>query len=106
MLDGKPVARAEPAVAKPPAAVTPAASAASGPARFIVQAGAFIDAAAARDTRAKLEHLGLKTYTQAVDTPSGPRVRVRLGPFANRADADKALAKAKAAGLAAVVITL
>lgn len=103
LLAGRPVAKVEPAA---PKAATPASTAASGPGRFIVQAGAFIDAAAARDTRVKLERLGLKTYTQVADTPAGPRVRVRLGPFASRADADKALAKAKAAGLAAVVVTL
>jgi DedD protein len=75
-------------------------------ARYIVQVGAFADAAAARETRSKVEKLGLKTYTQVTDTASGQRIRVRVGPFASRDEADRAMAKAKAAGVAAVVLTL
>lgn len=74
--------------------------------RFVVQVGAFADAAAAREMRGKVEKLGFKTYTQVVETASGSRIRVRAGPFASRDEADKALAKARAAGLTAVVLTL
>jgi len=82
-----------------------AAASAEGP-RFVVQVGAFADAEAARETRQKAEKLGLKTYTQVAQTASGNRIRVRIGPFTSRADADAALAKASAAGLTAVVLTL
>jgi len=82
----------------------PAAAADSG--RFIVQVGAFADAGAARETRLKAEKLGLKTYTQVASTASGNRIRVRVGPFGSRDEADKAMAKAKGAGLNAVVLTL
>ncbi|TMH33046.1 MAG: SPOR domain-containing protein [Betaproteobacteria bacterium] len=75
-------------------------------ARYVVQVGAFADPTAARETRLKVEKLGLKTYTQVAETPSGSRIRVRVGPFASRDEADRALAKAKAAGVAAVVLTL
>ena len=75
-------------------------------ARFVVQVGAFADAGAAHDTRLKAEKLGLKTYTQVASTPAGERIRVRVGPFSSRDDADKALAKARSAGLTAVVLTL
>ena len=74
--------------------------------RFVVQVGAFADAEAARETRLKVEKLGLRTYTQIAQTPSGSRIRVRVGPFGSRAEADAALDKAKAAGLTAVVLTL
>jgi len=74
--------------------------------RFVVQVGAFTDAAAAHETRVKAEKLGLKTYTQIASTPAGNRIRVRIGPFASRSEADKALAKARDAGLTAVVLTL
>lgn len=74
--------------------------------RFVVQVGAFTDAAAAHETRVKVEKLGLKTYTQVASTPAGNRIRVRVGPFASRSEADKALAKARDAGLTAVVLTL
>lgn len=82
------------------------ADAAGETGRFVVQVGAFADAAAARETRSKVEKLGLKSYTQVVETSSGSRIRVRAGPFGSRDEADKALAKAKAAGLNAVVLTL
>lgn len=74
--------------------------------RFVVQVGAFADAEAARETRKRVEKLGLKTYTQVANTPSGNRIRVRVGPFAARGEAESALAKAKAAGLTAVLLTL
>jgi DedD protein len=74
--------------------------------RFVVQVGAFADADAAREIRLKVEKLGLRTYTQIAQTPSGNRIRVRVGPFASRGEADAALAKAKTAGLDAVVLTL
>jgi len=88
----------------PPAAE--AKPTAESAARFVVQVGAFADAALARDARAKVEKLGLHTYTQAVDTDNGRRIRVRLGPFPSRDDAENAAAKVKAAGLPAAVLTL
>ena len=83
-----------------------APTAATETGRFVVQVGAFADAGAARETRAKVERLGLKTYTQVASTAAGDRIRVRVGPFATRGEADKALAKARGAGLSAVVLTL
>ncbi|MFM9917170.1 MAG: SPOR domain-containing protein [Rhizobacter sp.] len=77
-----------------------------GPARFVVQVGAFADPTAARELRSKMEKLGLKTYTQVAETSAGKRIRVRLGPFATRAEADKAQTRSKDAGIAAVVLTL
>jgi DedD protein len=79
---------------------------AEAPGRFVVQVGAFAEAAAVREARGKLEKLGLPSYTQVVETSSGSRTRVRLGPFSSREDADKAAAKAKAAGLAGTVLAL
>ena len=108
---------AKPAVAEAKPAQTDAArarallegkpdAAASDAGRFVVQVGAFSDVAAAHETRAKVEKLGLKTYTQVATTASGKRIRVRAGPYNSRAEADKSLAKARAAGLTAVVLTL
>jgi DedD protein len=84
----------------------PTAATAAESGRFIVQVGAFADAKAAHETRVKVEKLGLKTYTQVANTAAGNRIRVRLGPFGSRDEADKALAKAKGAGLSAVVLAL
>ena len=74
--------------------------------RFIVQFGAFSDAAKAREVRQKVEKAGLKTYSQVAKTTDGERIRVRVGPFATRAEADKAAAKIKSLDLPASVLTL
>jgi DedD protein len=108
----------KPTVAKPAAEASDAARAqallegkagASPPAaaeRFIVQIGAFADPVLARQTRLKVERLGLVTYTHVAKTPDGERIRVRVGPMGTRADADKVAAKLKAAGLPAAILTL
>ena len=95
LLEGKPVAAA-------PAAVASDAKAA----RFVVQAGAYTDAATLREARQKVEKLGLKTYTQVVETDSGARTRVRVGPFDTREEAEKAAARIKSSGLAANILSL
>ena len=74
--------------------------------RIVVQVGAFSDAVRAREVRLTLERAGLKTYTHVAETSEGKRIRVRVGPFATRAEADKAAARAKALGLPAAILTL
>lgn len=81
-------------------------AAAPAGARFIVQVGAYGENKAAQEVRLKVEKLGLKTYAQAVDTADGHRVRVRLGPFASRDEAERAAAKLKGAGLPGAILTL
>jgi DedD protein len=93
LLDGKPVAAA------------PAASEPRAP-RFVVQAGAYTDAAALREARQKVEKLGLKTYTQVIETSAGSRTRVRVGPFETRDEAEKAADRIKGSGLAASILSL
>lgn len=97
---------AAPEVKKPVAEAKKPEPAASSAGRFVVQVGAFADKGTAQEARRKLESKGLKTYTQVAKTKDGDRIRVRLGPFAERAEADKALAKAKALGLDGAVLTL
>ena len=83
-----------------------AAAAASAEGRFVVQVGAFADNAKAREARLRVERAGLKTYTQVTETKDGRRIRVRVGPFATRADADKAARKIKGLELPAAILTL
>lgn len=92
LLEGKPVES------------TGAPSAAEG--RYIVQVGAFADPAKARETRLKVEKAGLKTYTHVAETKDGKRIRVRVGPFATKADADKAAERIKGLDLPAAILTL
>ncbi|HSW18324.1 MAG TPA: SPOR domain-containing protein [Ramlibacter sp.] len=88
------------------AAPTGAASAAAADGRFVVQVGAFADVMKARDARARLEKAGLKTYTHVAETKDGKRIRVRVGPFPTRGEADKAAQKVKGLDLPAAVLTL
>lgn len=74
--------------------------------KVVVQVGAFAEADRAREVRQRLERAGLKTYTHVADTPQGKRIRVRVGPFETKADADKAAQKVKGLGLPAAVLTL
>ncbi|MEY3783296.1 MAG: hypothetical protein RIS97_1475 [Pseudomonadota bacterium] len=74
--------------------------------RFVVQVGAFAENEKARGVRLKVERAGLKTYVHVAETPQGKRIRVRVGPFATRAEADKAAAKIKTLDLPAAILTL
>ena len=74
--------------------------------RFVVQVGAFADPVRAREARLKLERAGLKTYTHVAETKDGPRTRVRVGPFASKAEAEKTAEKIKKLNLPAGILTL
>ena len=118
---GKPDKADKPDKAEKPAALPPAPPAAASAsaaqktvetttadaaARWVVQVGAYNDMERMRQARQKAEKLGFKTYTTEVDTPTGRRTRVRLGPFASQKEAEAAAAKVKAAGMAANVLSL
>ena len=75
-------------------------------ARFVVQAGTFSDDGKLRETRSKLEKAGIATYTQVIESKEGRRVRVRVGPFTKRDDADKMANKIKQLQLQPQVLTL
>lgn len=102
----KPVADKAAGKAKENPPEKPSDKAASGNERIVVQVGAFSDAGRAREARLKLERAGLKTYTHVAETPQGRRIRVRLGPFATRAEAEKAAERAKALGLSTALLWL
>jgi DedD protein len=79
---------------------------ASDTARFVVQVGAYSDPVKAREARLKVEKAGLKTYTHVAETKEGKRIRVRTGPYASRAEADKAAEKIKGLDLPAAILSL
>ncbi len=57
---------------------------------YVVQLGAFSNAANARTLQKKLQENKFKAYTELVKSPGGDRTRVRVGPYASREAADKA----------------
>ncbi len=82
------------------------AEAAAADGRFVVQVGAFADAAKAREARQRVENAGLKTYTHVTETKDGKRIRVRVGPFGSRGEADRAADKIKGLDMPAAILTL
>ncbi len=100
LLEGKSTAEPKPADHK--ADKKPAADAG----RFVVQVGAYTEAGKLQEARSKVEKAGYKTYTQVVGTKDNQRTRVRIGPFATKADAEKAADKIKKLSLPAAILEL
>ena len=78
----------------------------AGEGRFVVQVGAFSDNTRAQAVRLKVERAGLKTYTQVAGTKETPRIRVRVGPFGTKAEADKVSERIKRLDLPAAILNL
>ena len=110
--EGKPEAKLEPkpelkAEAKPESKSDNKPEPKAGDAvRSVVQVGAYADLAKAKEARAKLESAGFKTYTQEIDTKDGKRIRVRVGPFATKEEADKTAEKIRKLNLQTSVLKL
>ncbi|MBB4012105.1 SPOR domain-containing protein [Niveibacterium umoris] len=66
---------------------------------FVVQLGAFKDAANIASVKSKVKDLGYSAYTE----PLADKTRVRAGPFQTREAAEAAAGKLRKAGLSAVV---
>ncbi len=67
--------------------------------KVVLQVAALASQDKVNELQKKLQAAGLKSYTQKVATESGERIRVRVGPFANEAEAEKARAKLTKIGL-------
>lgn len=100
LLDGKPVAATSAPESKPEK------KASSDTGRFIVQVGAYNEPSKLQEARSKVEKAGFKTYTQVVGTKDNQRTRVRIGPFASKAEAQKAAEKIKKLSLPAAILEL
>ncbi|MFJ7565915.1 SPOR domain-containing protein [Herminiimonas sp. NPDC097707] len=72
--------------------------------KVVLQVAALATQDKVNELQKKLQGAGLKSYTQKVATESGERIRVRIGPFANSAEAEKARAKLVKIGLNAKLI--
>lgn len=67
--------------------------------KIVLQVAALATQEKVNELQKKLQSAGLKSFTQKVATESGERIRVRIGPFANEAEAEKARAKLTKLGL-------
>ncbi|MDR2787261.1 MAG: SPOR domain-containing protein [Candidatus Accumulibacter sp.] len=70
---------------------------------YVILIGAFANPVNVRILQTKIGELGIKVYTEPLESPGGVKTRVRAGPFANRAAAERALEKMKRIGVAGVV---
>ena len=100
----RPVASAKP---KAPAAAASSADTAlptvgTAPGYYI-NVGLFAEEANARKTQARLLNEGLPAFRQELNNSKGRRIRVRVGPYATRAQADTAAEAIRAMALDAVV---
>ncbi len=69
-----------------------------------VQIGVFSDAAKVKQVQAKIAALGLKSGIETLNTPTGPKLRMRSGPYDTRADAEQALETLKGAGFSPILV--
>lgn len=102
----------------PAAKARPTATAASAPASsasgaepplvgsapgFYINVGLFAEEANARKTQSRLLNEGLPAFRQPLESAKGSRIRVRVGPFDTKAEADAAAQNIRGMGLDAVV---
>jgi len=80
-----------------------AAAAGGSDGQFVILIGAFSNPANVKQLQTKIGELGVKVYTEPLDSPGGKKTRVRAGPFASREAADKALDKLKKIGVNGIV---
>lgn len=99
--DSNPEAKPESKVeVKPEAAMASAKPGAEKkPARFVVQVSALATQEKVSELQGKLKSAGVHSYTQKVATQGGDRIRIRVGPFGNRDEADRMRAKLIKLGL-------
>lgn len=87
-------------------AAKPAAEAERKPGQLVVQVIAVRDPAVAKQMFDKAKSLKFPVYTEKIDVSNGVVTRVRVGPYANKQQAEAARGKLAQAGFEAKVITL
>lgn len=80
------------------------AAKASADGKFLVQAAAPRSESAASELAARLKKAGLPAFTERVQASDGTRWRVRVGPYATRAEAERARSRLRELGTGADLI--
>ena len=81
----------------------PAGAAATSEGQFVILIGAFSNPDNVKQLQTKIGELGVKVFTEPLESPGGRKTRVRAGPFPSREAADKALGKLKKIGVNGIV---
>ena len=74
--------------------------------KFLVQIGAYSNVQSAKTASDRATQLGLRPFQETVKTAQGDWIRVRIGPFTTRQDAERAQQDLKRAGVTAAIIAL
>ena len=72
--------------------------------QWVVQLGAYQNAANVKQLTGKLKDMGLSSFTEKLDSAQGVRTRVRAGPFKSRDAAEKARLRIKKIGVDGSVV--
>ncbi len=88
------------------AGAAPNSAAKSTSRKFLVQIGAYSNVQSARSVSDRAVQAGLRPYQETVKTAQGDWIRVRVGPFTSRQDAERAQQDLKRAGVTAAIIAL
>jgi cell division septation protein DedD len=70
---------------------------------FYINVGLFAEEGNARKAQSRLLNEGLPAFRQTLDSAKGTRIRVRVGPFTSRTEAQAAAASIRALELDAVI---
>jgi DedD protein len=68
-----------------------------------IRIGAFSNPVNVRQLQTKLGEIGIKVFTEPLESPEGRKTRVRAGPFDSREAAEQALKKMKRIGVNGVI---
>ncbi|MBC3935352.1 SPOR domain-containing protein [Undibacterium sp. CY7W] len=71
---------------------------------YTVQVAALASQEKVDELQSKLRSANIRSYTQKVATSSGDKIRVRIGPFESKEEADKARAKLDKLGLSGTLV--
>jgi len=95
--------KAAPSPAKPkPAAAEKSVAKKGG---FTVQIGVFTETDKFKQLESKISAQGFHPSREKLDTPKGPKIRLRIGPFVSRTDAEQALGKLKSVDVPGMIVT-
>ncbi|RJG06411.1 SPOR domain-containing protein [Noviherbaspirillum cavernae] len=77
----------------------PKAAADKKASKYVIQIAALASKEKVNELQTRLKDAGIKSYTQKIATESGERIRIRVGPFVNKDEADKVKARIGKLGL-------
>lgn len=72
--------------------------------KFVIQVAALASQEKVDELQGKLKSAGIKSYSQKVPTQAGERIRIRIGPFGSKEEADRMRTKIGKLGLTGTLV--